>query len=81
MDGQMNENQLTIVKEYQFDKPVIQKIDCIIDDCIRDCYNKKFHTFDQIFEYDIKLNNITKNETVNLAISDKGVVCMNWIKN
>ena len=38
MDGMVNENQLTIVKEYEFDNPLIQKIDSIIDDCIRDCH-------------------------------------------
>ena len=34
----MNKNQLTIVKEYEFDNPLIQKIDSLIDDCIRDCH-------------------------------------------
>ena len=40
MDGIMNENQLTIVKEYEFDKPLIEKIDCVIDNCYRDCHKK-----------------------------------------
>ena len=35
MDGIMNKNQLTIVKEYEFDNPLIQKIDSIIDNSIR----------------------------------------------
>ena len=34
----MNENQLTV--EYKFDNPLIQKIDSIIDNGIRDCHNK-----------------------------------------
>ena len=38
MDGMMNENQLTIVKEYEFDNPLIQKIVSIMDDCMRDCH-------------------------------------------
>ena len=50
MNGIMNEN--VIVKDYEFDKTIIQKIDCIIDDCIRDCHNKYFHTFDDICLYD-----------------------------
>ena len=29
MDGILNETQLSIVKEFQFDKPLFQKIDCI----------------------------------------------------
>ena len=40
MNGVMNENKLTFVKEYEFDKPLIQKIDSIKDSCYRDCLNK-----------------------------------------
>ena len=35
----MNKDQLTIVKENEFDKPLIHKIDSINDNCIRDCHN------------------------------------------
>ena len=69
MSGILNEN--VIVKEYEFDNPLIQKIDSLIDNSIRDCHNKYFHTFDHICEYDIQLTNITNNETVNYTISDK----------
>ena len=41
----MNENQLTIVKEYEFNKPLIHKIDSKIDKCYRGCHNETFHTF------------------------------------
>ena len=51
MNGIMKEN--VIVKEYEFDKPLIQKIDSIIDNCIRDCHHKYFHTFDHICEYNL----------------------------
>ena len=44
MDGIMNKNQLTVVKEYEFDNPLIQKIDSLIDNSIRDCHDKYFHT-------------------------------------
>ena len=71
MDGIMNKNQLTIVKEYEFDNPLIHKIDSIIDNSIRDCHNKYFHTFDHICEYGLNFTNITNNETVNFRISDK----------
>ena len=71
MDGIMNKNQLTIVEEYEFDNPLIHKIDSIIDNSIRDCHNKFFHTFDHICEYDLNFTNITNNETVNFTISDK----------
>ena len=64
-------NDKFIVKEYEFKNPFFQQIDSIIDDCIRDCHNKDFHTFDQICEYDLNFTNITNNKTVNLTFSDK----------
>ena len=36
MNGIMNENQLTIVKEYEFDNTPITRIDSLIDNSIRD---------------------------------------------
>ena len=71
MNGITKEN--VIVKEYEFDKPLIQKIYSIIDNCIRDCHNKYFHTFDHICEYDIQLTNTTNNESVNFTISEKSM--------
>ena len=71
MDGITKEN--VIVKEYEFDKPLIHKIDSIIDNCIRDCHYKYFHTFDYICEYDLNFTNTTNNETVNFTISDKSM--------
>ena len=46
----MNENQLTVVKEYDFEKPLFHKTDSIIDNCIRDCHNKYFRTFRHLCE-------------------------------
>ena len=69
----MNENQLTVVKEYEFDNAPIQKIDSLIDDSIRDCHHKYFLTFDHICEYDLNFTNITNNEIVNFTISDKSL--------
>ena len=62
-----------IVKEYEYFKPFIRKIDSLIDICIRDCHNKYFHTFDHICVYDINFTNIADNETVNLTVSDKNL--------
>ena len=73
MNGIMNENQLTIVKEYEFDNPLITKIDSIIDNSITDCHNKYFHTFDHIREYDLNFTNIDNNESVNFTISEKSM--------
>ena len=67
----MNEN--VILKEYEFDNPLIQKIDSVIDNCYRDCHDKYFHTFDHICEYDFNFTNITNNEAVNFTISDKSM--------
>ena len=58
----MNENQLTNVKEYEFDNLFIQRIDSIIDKCFRDCHNKYFRSFDHVCVYDIKLTSIANNE-------------------
>ena len=73
MNGIMNDNQLTIVKEYEFKNPLIQKIGSLIDNSIRDCHRNYFHTFDHICEYDINFTNITNNESVNFTISDKSM--------
>ena len=73
MNGIMNENQLTIVKEYEFKNPLIQKIRSLIDISIKDCHNKFFHTFYHICENDLKFTNIGMNETVNFTISDKSM--------
>ena len=69
----MNENQLTVVKKYEFDNPPIQKIDFLIHNSIRDCHNKYFHTFDHICEYDLNSTSFTNNGSVNFTISDKSM--------
>ena len=74
MVGIMNDNQLTIVKEYEFDNPRIQKIDSLIDNSFRDCHYKDFHTFDHVCEYDLNFTNTTNNETVNFTNSDKSMI-------
>ena len=62
-----------IVKGYEFDEPLVHKIDSIIDNCISDCHPKSFHTFDHICVYDIKLTNIGNNEIFNLTFSGKSM--------
>ena len=71
MNGITKEN--VIVKEYEFDNPLIQKIDSIIDNCIRDCHHKYFRTFDHIGQNDVQLTNITNNESDNFTISEKSM--------
>ena len=71
MNGKTNEN--VSVKVDEFDNPLIQKIDSIIDNCIRDRYGKYFHIFDHICVYDNNFTNNANNETVIFTISDKSM--------
>ena len=41
----MNENELYVVKEYNFDNPITTEIYSIIDKCFRDCHKSYFHNF------------------------------------
>ena len=61
----MNEN--ITVKEYEFDKPLIQKIDSIFESCIRDCHKNCFHTFHHKCVYDINFTDISNIETFNFT--------------
>ena len=73
MNGILNENQLSIVKKYEFDKPLFRKIDSINVNCIRDCHIKFFHTSENKCEYDIELTKMTNNEIINITFSDKSL--------
>ena len=73
MDGIMNKNQLAIVKEFDFDKPLIHKIDFIIDNWFRDCHNKYFHTLEHKCVFHNKLTSIGNNGKVNLTIAGKSI--------
>ena len=79
MIGVLNESG--IVKEYEFIKPLFHKIDSIIGNCIRDCNNKYFQTFDHICAYDFQLTSIGNNETVKITISDKSSKLFELNKN
>ena len=54
-------------------KPLIQKIDSLVDKSIKDFFNKFFHTFDDIRVYYINFTNITNNQIVNFTISEKSM--------
>ena len=81
MNGLMKENQLTVVKKYKYIKPLINKIDSIIDIRTRDCHNKYFHAFDHICVYDINHTTITNIGILNLTISDENMSSYEWKKN
>ena len=81
-----NENQLTLVKEYEFKNPLITKIDSLIDNSIRDCHHNYFHTFDHVCEYD--LNFTISDESMGMyELNEKLIVArrngyiFNQIKN
>ena len=42
----MNDN--FFVKVYELDKQLIQKIDSMVDSCVREFHDKYFHTFDHM---------------------------------
>ena len=65
MNGIINENKLSIVKEYEFENPLIQNIDFIINKCYRDCQKKYYHTFEYECVYDLNFTNDINNETIN----------------
>ena len=77
MDGITNKNQLAIFEEYEFNNPLIQKIDSRIDISKRDCHNKYFHTFDHLSGYDLSFTNNTDNETVSFQFPIKAWVYKN----
>ena len=58
MNGLINEKQLAIVKEYEFDEPPIHKRDSLVDNCFGDCQNKYFYTFEYICVYNINLQTL-----------------------
>ena len=57
MNGIINKDKLTIVKEYEFENPLIQNIDSIIDKCYRDFHNNYYHTFEYECVYDLNFTN------------------------
>ena len=77
----MNENELYVVKEYEFDNPLITEIDSLLDKCFRDCHNNHFHDFKYECIYDIKLTNITNNEIDILTFSGKSMDLYELNKN
>ena len=78
MNGMMNKN--VIVKKNEFDKPLLQKIDSLFINCIKDCHKNYFHKFDHICVYDINFTNIGKNEIINLTYSDINMSLYELIK-
>ena len=47
-------NDSTVVKKYVFIQPDIHEIENLLDDIVKDCRYKYFHTFEYRLVYDIK---------------------------
>ena len=73
MNSIIDDNKLTVVKIYEFENPLIQNIDSIINKCWRDCHNNYFHSFKYICEYNLNFTNTNNNEIVNFTISEKSM--------
>ena len=73
MNDMTNENQLIVVKEYEFDKTDIHEIDYIFDDIIKDCRKKSFHSFEYRIVYDLSFKKISNNEETNFTVTHKSM--------
>ena len=73
MNGIINKDKLTVVKEYEFDKTDIHEIDYILDDVIKDCRKKYFHSFEYRIIYNLSFKNISNNEEVNFAVTHRSM--------
>ena len=70
MNNLINENELKVVKIYEYDEININEIDSLFEKSYRDCCHKYFKDFKNICEYDLNFTNIGNNEIVNFKISD-----------
>ena len=52
----------TVVKEYEFIKPEIGEVNYILNDAIKDCRKKLFHSFQYRCVYDFKDINMENSE-------------------
>ena len=66
----LNENHISIVKEYAYDNLLFKDIDFILNICINDCYKNYFQPIRNICSYIIDFTNISNDNIINLTISD-----------
>ena len=62
-------NESTDVKECGFNKLDIHEIDYLLEDIIKDCRSKYFHSFEYRLVYDIKFTNNISNQEINFKIT------------
>ena len=59
----------TVVKEYEFNNSDIDLVNYLLNDTIKDCRKKYFHSFENKCVFDIKLTKIRNNEEIILSIT------------
>ena len=69
----MNQNELYLVEEYDFDNPLCSEMDSVLDGCFKDCHNKYFHKFKYECLFDFKFKKVAKNATINFTVSGKNM--------
>ena len=67
----MNENELYLFKDYNFDDPPCSELDSVLDSCLKDCHNNYFHKLKNECMYDNKFKNIANNGIFNFTVSGK----------
>ena len=66
-------NGSTVVKGYDFNEPDSHEIDYLLDDIIKDCRKKYFHTFEDTLVYDFNFTKISNNEEVNFTTTHRSL--------
>ena len=69
----MNENQLTVVEEYDSNKTDVLELDYFFDDIIKGCRNKSFHTFEYRPVHDTNFTKISNIEEINFTITHRSI--------
>ena len=69
----MNENELYLIKEYNFDNSLCSEMDSKLDNCFKECHNEFFHKYKYEYVYDINFKNIAINEKTNFTVSGKNM--------
>ena len=68
MNGIFDES--SVVKKYEFRRPLLSEIDSIVYKCIRDCFNKYYHSHRFTLEYHSNFTNKINNEVYTSSIGN-----------
>ena len=78
MNGILNEKNSAVVKDYEFHKPDVLERDFLLDEFIKHCRKKYFHTFEFRLVYDINFTNLSKNKEENLTVTSRSIEYKNY---